>query len=107
MTIEHVGMDNFQSEVVDSDVPVLIDFYADWCGPCKVLAPVLEDLSDKYEGAIKVFKVNVMDEMELAKKFGVSNIPFVAAFKNGTMVKSQVGFAGRDSVEKLFEELSQ
>lgn len=106
MSVAHVGGENFQAEVLDSDIPVIVDFYADWCGPCKVLAPVLDELSEKYEGSVKVFKVNVTDEMELAKQFGVSNIPFVAAFSGGKMVKSQVGFSGRDRILELFEELS-
>ena len=57
MSVENIGMDGFQEEVLNSDIPVLVDFYADWCGPCKVLAPVLDDLALKYEGAVKVYKV--------------------------------------------------
>ncbi len=92
---------NFEEEVLKSNEPVLIDFYADWCGPCSMLAPVLEEISDEYDGKIKVCKVNVDDEPELTQKFGIENIPAVFLMKNGEIADSFVGYKDKDSLEKF------
>lgn len=92
---------NFEEEVLKSDWPVLIDFYADWCGPCSMLAPVLEEISDEYDGKLKVCKVNVDDEPELTQKFGIENIPAVFLMKNGEITDSFVGYKDKDSLEKF------
>ena len=94
--------DNFESEVLKSDKPVLVDFFADWCGPCQMLAPVLEEIA-KEKTDIKVGKINVDEEMELAMKYKVSSIPYLALFKNGEIVNQMVGFGGK---EKVLEMLS-
>jgi thioredoxin 1 len=82
---------NFQQEVVKSDVPVLVDFWAPWCGPCKMIGPVIEELAGDYAGKAKVGKVNVDDNQQLAGQFGIRGIPTVMLFKNGEAIESFVG----------------
>ena len=82
---------NFENEVLRSDKPVLPDFYADWCGPCKMLSPILHELAEEKSGALKVGKVNVDEQMELAMRFQVSSIPMLVVFKDGKTVAKSVG----------------
>ncbi len=83
--------ENFDVEVINSDIPVLVDFYADWCGPCKMMGPVVEELAAEYDGKVKVGKINVDKEPELAQKYGVMSIPFFAFIKNGELVDQELG----------------
>ena len=83
---------NFENEVLNSDKPVLLDFYADWCGPCKMLAPVVHEIAEENAGTLKVGKINVDEQMELAMRFQVSSIPMVVLFKNGKAVAKSVGY---------------
>ncbi len=83
--------DIFEEEVLKSDIPVLVDFWASWCGPCKMFAPFIESLSEDLDGQIKVGKVNIDDEAELASKYNIMSIPTVILFKDGQAVKSSVG----------------
>ena len=92
--------DNFESEVLKSDKPVLVDFFADWCGPCQMLAPVLEEIA-KDRTDVKVGKINVDEETELAMKYKVSSIPYLALFKNGEIVNQMVGFGGKEKVLEM------
>jgi len=83
--------ENFKSEVLDSDVPVLVDFWAVWCGPCKMLAPTIDQLAKEFEGKAKVGKVNVDDNQQLAAQFGIMSIPTVIIFKGGKVVEQFIG----------------
>lgn len=96
-----VNKSNFKEEVISSEKLVLVDLYATWCGPCKALAPLLEEISEKYAEKIKVVKVNVDEEESLAVRFGVASIPTVIFFKNGQTVASFVGFKGISEIEKI------
>lgn len=100
-----VKKSNFQEEVISADKLVLVDLYATWCAPCKALAPVLEELADKYADKIKVVKVNVDEEESIAVKFGIASIPTVIFFKNGQTAASFVGLRSASEIEKMIEKL--
>ena len=100
-----VKRSNFQEEVISADKLVLVDLYAAWCAPCKALAPVLEELADKYADKIKVVKVNVDEEESIAAKFGIASIPTVIFFKNGQTAASFVGLRSASEIEKMIEKL--
>ena len=89
---------NFETEVINSQIPVLVDFWATWCGPCRMLAPVIEELADELAGSVTVGKVNVDDEPELAVRFGVASIPTVILFKNGQAEKISVGYKTKEQL---------
>ncbi len=87
-----ITAENFENEVLNSEIPVLVDFWATWCGPCRMLAPVLEELAKECDGKVKVGKVNVDEQMELAVKFRVESIPTLMLFEKGELVKKSLGF---------------
>lgn len=102
MAALHVTIDNFDSEVLQSDKPVLVDFWASWCGPCKMLLPVIEELADEVTDA-KICKINVDEQQELAARFHVMTIPTLMVFKDGKMVESSVGVKPKASILKMLQ----
>ncbi len=94
---------NFESEVLSSGIPVLVDFWATWCGPCRMLAPIIEEIAKENEGTLKVGKVNVDEQPGLAAQFQVTGIPTVILFKNGIPEKKSVGYVPKSTLEALFK----
>jgi thioredoxin 1 len=92
---------NFESEVLKSDRPVLVDFWAPWCGPCRMLAPVLAQIAEEKAGVLKVGKVNVDESPELAAKYGIASIPAVFLFRNGEVAAQSVGFMQKPELERF------
>lgn len=95
---------NFEEEVIGSDVPVLLDFFANWCGPCKMLTPVLEELNSAYSGKIKVAKVDTDESQQTAVKYGISSIPCVILFKDGKEVERLVGFRPKAAFDEVLKK---
>ena len=94
---------NFEEEVLQSELPVLVDFYADWCGPCKMLAPAVHEIAEENAGTIKVGKINVDEQMELAMRFQVSSIPMLVVFKDGKAVAKTVGYRPKAEITAMVE----
>lgn len=98
-----VSTNEFDSKVLASDVPVLVDFWAEWCGPCKAIGPSVEQLASEYQGKAKVFKVDVDSEGDLATRYGVMSIPALLVFKGGKVVDQMVGAAPKDKIAALID----
>lgn len=95
---------NFQTDVLGSDKPVVVDFWAPWCGPCKIVGPTIEELAKEYEGKVVVGKMNVDDNVQTAGNYGVMSIPTVMVFKGGKPVKALVGAQGKETYKKAIDE---
>ncbi len=99
----HVTSATFESEVLKSDKPVLVDFFAEWCGPCKMLAPVIEELAADYAGKAKVVKLDTDESGDVAANFGIMGVPTVMIFKNGQKVDEQVGYVPKAALKKKLD----
>lgn len=95
--------ENFENEVLNSDKLVLVDFWAQWCGPCRMLGPIIEEIANDYEGKVKVGKVNVDEQPNLASKYGIASIPTVIVFKNGKPEKTLVGLRSKNEIENMIK----
>lgn len=102
MAVNVINNENFKSEVLNTDKPVLVDFWATWCGPCRMMAPVVESIADEHP-ELKVCKVDVDENPELAQMFNVMTIPTLAAFRNGQMIGKTVGYQPKENILNLFK----
>lgn len=100
MSVVHLNKDNFESEVINSEVPVLVDFWAMWCGPCRMLAPTIEELSEELTN-VKVCKLDVDENPELSDKYGITNIPCLMVFKGGDVVKTAIGVQPKEVLKEM------
>ena len=97
---------NFQSEVLDSDRVVLVDFWADWCGPCRVVGPTIEELAGQYDGSVKVGKLNIDENQKTTSQFGINSIPSVLVFKDGQVVDTLVGVQPKERYEQVLRQVA-
>ena len=105
MEVLHLTEENFEKEVLQSEVPVLVDFWATWCGPCKMMAPVVEEISEELKDKVKVCKVNVDENQNLASQYGIMSIPTLIFIKNGKLEKTLVGLRDKQELVSIIEEL--
>ena len=98
--------DNFETEVTSSSIPVLVDFWAEWCGPCRMLAPTIEELSEEYKDKIKVGKLNTDDNKQVAVQFGISAIPTIILFQNGNVAKKFVGLVAKKDLKAALDDVA-
>lgn len=104
MATVKVSDDTFSTEVLESDIPVIVDFWAEWCGPCKQIGPSLEELSDEYDGKVKIVKVNVDENSNSAAQFGVRSIPALFMFKGGELISQKIGAAPKAALANWINE---
>jgi thioredoxin 1 len=102
--ITHVSDAAFEQEVLKSDTPVLLDFWAEWCGPCKAIAPVLDELAKQYEGKLRVVKLNIDQNQQTPRTYGVRGIPTLMMFKNGKVEATQIGAVGKGQLTQMIDK---
>ncbi len=101
MAVVKVTADNFEEEVIKSKIPVLVDFWATWCGPCQMQGPVVDEVAEEFAGKLKVGKINVDEEGSLAQKYSVMSIPTLILFQNGEVVKKEMGFHSMEEIKAM------
>ena len=106
MAALHISDNDFQEKVIKSDKPVLVDFFATWCGPCKMAGPVLDKLADEFTGKVEIVKMDVDENPQIPGKFGVMSIPTVMMFKDGQVVDQKVGFGGEAGYRAMIDKVS-
>ena len=103
MSVKSIKEKEFESEVINSDKPVLIDFWAQWCGPCKEIAPILEEIADEMQDTIKVVKINIDENPNIPNKYGIQSIPTMIIFKKGQPISTKIGAANKSEVKTWIE----
>ena len=105
MTIQHITDEDFEEKVINSDIPVLVDFWAEWCGPCKIIGPILEEISEEKRDQIVITKINIDQNNIIASKYGVRGIPTLMLFKNNTLLDTKVGASSKSSINEWIDSL--
>ena len=103
--MQEVTDQSFEQDVLKSEVPVLVDFWAEWCGPCKMLAPAVEKVANEYEGKAKVVKLNIDDNNQVAQRYGIKGIPTLILFKNGSEADRTVGLTSKDNIARMIDRV--
>ena len=106
MSATHFTVADFDEKVLKSEKPAVIDFYADWCGPCQMAAPIIDKLADEFEKKVLIGKLNVDENQEIAQRYGVMSIPTMIIFKNGKEIDRRIGFPGEAGLRNMVEELA-
>ena len=101
--IHHISDDSFQEEVLDSELPVLVDYWAEWCGPCKMIAPILDEVAQEYSGKLKIAKLNIDDKQLTPPKFGIRGIPTLMLFKGGNAEATKVGALSKSQLTAFID----
>lgn len=102
--IKHISDDSFEQDVLQSSAPVLIDYWAEWCGPCKMIAPILDEVAGSYQGKLQVAKMNVDENREIPGKFGIRGIPTLMIFKNGQLAATKVGALSKSQLTEFIDQ---